>query len=98
MSASARVHRGDQLDAGWKRHVRIGARNADRTGLERLAQRIEHRALKFREFVEEQHAEMREAHLARLDLEPACKAGTPVCTVHPPAPRSARTNVCTETG
>ena len=72
MSASARVHRGDQLDAGWKRDVRIGACDADRPGLERLAQRIEHRALKFRELVEEQHAEMREADLARLHLEPAC--------------------------
>ena len=85
-----------RLDAGGKRDVRIGACDADRPGLERLAQRIEDRALKFREFVEEQHAEMREAHLARLDLEPACKARIPVCTAHPPPPGSARTDVCTK--
>ena len=49
----------------------IGARDADRAGLERLAQRIEHRALEFGQFVEEQHAEMREADLARPHLQPA---------------------------
>ncbi len=51
--------------------MRIGARDADLAGLERLAQRIEHRALEFGELVEEQDAEMREADLARLDLQPA---------------------------
>ena len=36
--------------------MRIGARYVDLAGLERLAQRIEHRALEFGQFVEEQHA------------------------------------------
>jgi hypothetical protein len=51
--------------------MRIGARDADLAGLERLAQRIEHPALEFGQFVEEQHAEMREADLARPHAQPA---------------------------
>ena len=42
-----------------------------RAGLQRLAQRIEHRALEFGQLVEEQHAKMRQADFARPDLEPA---------------------------
>ena len=40
-------------------------------GLERLAQRIEHRPLELGQLVEEQHAEMREADLARPDAQAA---------------------------
>ena len=71
MPAAARVHRRDQLDARREGDVRVGARDADRPGLERLAQRIEHRALEFGQFVEEQHAEMRQADLARPHAQPA---------------------------
>ncbi len=46
----------------------ICARNGDFAGLERLAQRLERRALEFGQFVEEQHAEMRHADFARFDL------------------------------
>lgn len=51
MAAAARVHRRDQLDARRKRHMRIGASNIDFAGLQRLPQRIEHRALEFRHYV-----------------------------------------------
>ena len=44
----------------------IGAGNHHVAGLDRLAQGLEHRAGKFRQFVEKQHAVMREADLARL--------------------------------
>ena len=47
MAAAARVHRRDQLHARRKGHVGVGARDADRAGLERLPERIEHRALEF---------------------------------------------------
>ena len=40
--------------------MRVGARDADRAGLQRLAQRIEHGTLKFGQFVEKKHAQMRE--------------------------------------
>ena len=52
MAAAARVHRGDQLDARGECDMRIGPRHIDLAGFERLAQRIEHGALEFREFVE----------------------------------------------
>ena len=71
VTAAARVHRGDQLDAGRKGQVRIGPRHGDRAGLERLAQAVEHRALEFGQLVEEQHAQMGEADLPRPDLEAA---------------------------
>jgi hypothetical protein len=51
--------------------VGVGAGDLDLAGLERLAQRIEHRALEFGQFVEEQHAEMGEADLAGPHLEAA---------------------------
>ena len=51
--------------------MRIGARDGDFARLQRLAQRIEHRALEFGQFIKEQHAEMREAHLARPHFQPA---------------------------
>ena len=51
--------------------MRIGPRDADFTGLERLAQRIEHRPLEFGKLVEEQHTEMRHADFARTHLQPA---------------------------
>ena len=71
MATAARVHRRDQLDPRREGHMGIGARHADASGLERLAQRIEDRALEFRKLVEEQHAEVREADLARANAQPA---------------------------
>ena len=71
MAAAARVHRRDELDPRREGHVRVGAGDADVAGLQRLAERIQHRALELGEFVEEQHAEVREADLAGPDAEPA---------------------------
>ncbi len=71
MAAAARVHRRDQLDPRRKGDMGVGPGDADRSGLERLAQRIEGGALEFGQLVEEQHSEMGEADLARPDLEPA---------------------------
>ena len=51
--------------------MRIGARDADLAGFERLAQAVEDAALEFGQFVEEQHAKMREADLAWTDAQPA---------------------------
>jgi len=48
MAAAARVHRRDQLDVGRKADMRIGTGDIDLARLERLAQRIEYRALEFR--------------------------------------------------
>lgn len=71
MAAAAGVHRGDKLNAGGERDVRVGAGDADSAGFERLAQRIEDSALKFGEFVKEQHAQMREADFAGFDAQAA---------------------------
>jgi hypothetical protein len=65
MPAAARVHGGDQLHARRIGDVGGGARHLHLAGFQRLAQRIEHAALEFRQFVEEQHAEMREGDFAR---------------------------------
>src|SRR3546814_2653967 len=43
----------------------IGPRDADLARLQRLAQAVEYAALELGQLVEEQHAEMREADLAR---------------------------------
>src|SRR3546814_2411326 len=69
MPAPARVHRRDQLHARGEGDVRIGARDTDHAGLQRLAQRIERAALEFGQFVEEQHPQMRQADLARRSEE-----------------------------
>ncbi len=49
----------------------VGARDADASGLQRLAQRIEHRALEFGQFVQEQYAEVGKADLSRPHPQPA---------------------------
>ena len=48
----------------------VGARDRHLAGLQRLAQRIEHLRLEFRQLVEEQHAVMGERHLARPRAQP----------------------------
>src|SRR5262245_45961135 len=49
----------------------ICARDDHLTRLERLAQRVEHTRLEFRQLVEEEHAEVREAGFPRLWPSPA---------------------------
>ena len=51
--------------------MRIRPRHRHPPRLQRLPQRIEHRTLKLRQFVEKQHAQMRKAHLPRPHLQPA---------------------------
>lgn len=73
----------------------VRPRDRHLAGFERLAQGIEHRALKLRQLVEKQHAEMRQTDLARLRTQPATHQrrhrrtvmGTTVrpCPGHPPA-------------
>ena len=64
MAAAAWVHGRDQLEPRRIGDVRLGARDGDPAGLQRLAQRLEDRAAEFRQLVEEQHAQMRERDLA----------------------------------
>src|SRR5438477_9938878 len=71
MAAAARVHRRHQLDPRREGDVAIGPRDADATGLERLAERVEYRALELRQLVQEQHAKVREANLAGTDAQTA---------------------------
>jgi hypothetical protein len=68
MPAAARVHRGDQLYARRIGDVGCGARHLHLAGFQRLSQRIEHAALEFGQFIEEQHAQMREGDFARPGL------------------------------
>jgi hypothetical protein len=53
--------------------MRIGARHDCFAGLDRLAQRIQHGTLEFRQLIEEEDAEMRQRHLARLDAQSASR-------------------------
>ena len=64
-AAAAGVHGGDQHEARRIGDAMVGARDRDFAGLERLAQRIEHLRLELRQFVEKQHAVMRERDFAR---------------------------------
>ena len=64
VSAAAGIHRRDQHEARRIGDAVVGARDRDLAGLERLAQRVERRRLELRQFVEEQHAVMRERNLA----------------------------------
>ena len=56
MPAPARVHRRNELDARREGDVRVRPGNADRTGLEWLPKRIQHRALELRKLIEEKDA------------------------------------------
>ena len=73
MPAAAGVHGGDQLDPCRKADMSIRPRDIDAPGFQWLTQRIENGALKLRQFVHEQHAEMRETHFARLHLQSAAR-------------------------
>ena len=63
-AAGAGIHRGDQLEARGKLGPPRGARDGDGSGLERLAQCLQRGAWKFGQFVEEQHAVVRQRNLA----------------------------------
>ena len=68
VSASAtrtEIHRCDELESGGEQHPPEHPRDEDEPVLERLAQRLERRALKLAELVEEQDASMGEARLTR---------------------------------
>ena len=65
-AAGARVHRGDQREACGIGEGAGGARDRDGPLLERLAHHFERRARELRQLVEEEHAVLREADLARV--------------------------------
>ena len=64
IAARARVHRGDELKARRKLGAVGGAGNRDVAGLQRLAQRFERGARKLGQFVEKQHAAVRQRDFA----------------------------------
>jgi hypothetical protein len=61
----ARVHRGDEERARGKAQRARGARQHDLAGLQGLAQRLQRGAVELGQLVEEQHAVVRQADLAR---------------------------------
>ena len=64
VSAGARIHGGNESEAGRKRKRRLGARNGNHPVLEGLAQIFQNRAGKFRKFIQKQNAAMRETDFA----------------------------------
>ena len=70
-AAAARIHRRDQHEAGRVGDTVIGAGHRDLAILQRLAQRIEHLRLEFRQLVEKQNAVMGKRHLARPRMQTA---------------------------
>src|SRR5687767_4728164 len=65
VTARTGVHRGDELEARREKGLARGARDRHASGLERLAQRFEHVAVKLRQLVEKEHPVVRERDLAR---------------------------------
>ena len=70
-AAAAGVHRRDELDPRRIGHAVVGPRDHAFAALERLAQRIQRLRREFRKFVEEQHAVVRQRHLARTHAKAA---------------------------
>src|SRR6188508_1985421 len=64
MTAGARIHRRDQLEACWKLCLSRRSRNGDQPRFERLAERLERAAAEFRQLVEKQYAVVCERDLA----------------------------------
>ena len=60
MPAGTRVHCRDQLELGGKFGLPSGARNVNAAVFQRLTQRFEHAAIELRQFVQKQHAVMRQ--------------------------------------
>ncbi len=71
MAAGAGVHRRDQREAGRERERARRAGDVDVAVLERLAERLERVAAELGQLVEEEHAVVREADLARTRERPA---------------------------
>jgi hypothetical protein len=66
ITAGAGVHRRHQLEARRKSGPPRRARNGDVAGFQRLAQRLEHAAVEFRQFVEKQHTVVRQRDFTGL--------------------------------
>ncbi len=69
--AAAGIHRRNELEARGIANMGIGARNHGGTRFDGLTQRIQNGAREFRQLVQEEHAQMREADLAGFDFQPA---------------------------
>jgi hypothetical protein len=75
VAAAAGIHRRHQHEACRIRGAMVGAHDRDLAGFQRLAQRIEHLRLKFRQLVEEKHAVVRERDFARPRMQAAADQG-----------------------
>ena len=64
VAARTGIHRRDQLEVRREVGLPRGARDGDVAGLHRLAQHVEHAAVEFRKFVEEENTAMRQRNLA----------------------------------
>ena len=69
MAAPAGIHRRNELHPRREGHVSIGSCNADIAGLEGLPKRIQNTALKFRQLVKEQNAEVGKADFPRTHAQ-----------------------------
>src|SRR5207249_1189326 len=74
-AARAEVHRRDELEARGEERPPACSRDADRSVLERLAKRLERGSLELRHLVQEEHAPMRKARLARTRTRPTADDG-----------------------
>ena len=88
--AGAGVHRRHQLKARRKAQLLASAGNMDAARLQRLAQHLQHLAIKLRQFVQKQHAVMRLADLARPGLAAAANQCGGRCTMVGRPKRPAR--------
>ncbi len=71
VAAAARVHGGDELEAGRVDHASVGAGDGDLAGFQRLAQTVEHLRLELGQFIKEQHPVVGERHLAGAGVDAA---------------------------
>ena len=75
ITATARIHGGDKLEAGGIAHAVIGAGNDRLAVLQRLAQGIEHLWRELGQFVEKQHAVMGKRHFAGTGAQATAHEG-----------------------
>ena len=73
MAAAAGVHRRDQHEARRIGDAMVGARYRDLAVLERLAQRIQHPRIEFRQLIQKQHALMRQLDFAGPGAQAAAR-------------------------
>ena len=73
MAATTRVHRRHQLEARRIADVGVGARDHHLAGFQRLSQAVQRLGAKLRQFVQKQHAVVRQADLAGLGLVTAAR-------------------------